>query len=174
MRERTGFCIGVKEYFRDVVDHLARVNAQVDTMRDTIVTAIQVNLAMATIEESEVTKRLAAWAAIFARLHRAGGRVGHELRAYARAAVEVRLCRRVGDDRRQLCLVVLAIQARTLVVMAIDSDIRPDPDQLLEQLRADESRQRRGRLRIYFGASAGVGKTYAMLSAAQRERRGRP
>ena len=61
-----GFCIGVKEYFRDVVDHLARVNAQVDTMRDTIVTAIQVNLAMATIEESEVTKRLAAWAAIFA------------------------------------------------------------------------------------------------------------
>jgi two-component system sensor histidine kinase KdpD len=68
-----------------------------------------------------------------------------------------------------LFLVVLAIQARTLVVMAIDSDTRPDPDQLLEQLRAQESRQHRGRLRIYFGASAGVGKTYAMLSAAQRE-----
>ena len=46
---------------------------------------------------------------------------------------------------------------------------RPDPDQLLEQLRDEESRQRRGKLRIYFGASAGVGKTYAMLSAAQRE-----
>ena len=48
---------------------------------------------------------------------------------------------------------------------------RPDPDQLLEQIREGESRARRGKLRIYFGASAGVGKTYAMLSAAQRERK---
>ncbi|MDR0458062.1 MAG: DUF4118 domain-containing protein [Burkholderiaceae bacterium] len=47
---------------------------------------------------------------------------------------------------------------------------RPDPDALLAQLRADESRAARGKLRIYFGASAGVGKTWAMLSAAQRER----
>ncbi|MEP6826356.1 MAG: two-component system sensor histidine kinase KdbD, partial [Ramlibacter sp.] len=46
---------------------------------------------------------------------------------------------------------------------------RPDPDQLLEQLRDGEVRAGRGRLRIYFGANAGVGKTYAMLSAAQRE-----
>ena len=53
--------------------------------------------------------------------------------------------------------------------MALETDSRPDPDQLLEQIREDESRDRRGRLRIYFGASAGVGKTYAMLSAAQRE-----
>ena len=47
-------------------------------------------------------------------------------------------------------------------------DARPDPDQLLEQLRSHEERARRGKLRIYFGASAGVGKTYAMLNAAQR------
>ncbi|MDR0479546.1 MAG: universal stress protein, partial [Burkholderiaceae bacterium] len=47
---------------------------------------------------------------------------------------------------------------------------RPDPDKLLAQLRADESRAARGKLRIYFGASAGVGKTWAMLSGAQRER----
>ncbi|SDD63395.1 two-component system, OmpR family, sensor histidine kinase KdpD [Variovorax sp. CF079] len=46
---------------------------------------------------------------------------------------------------------------------------RPDPDALLAQLRADEERAQRGKLRIYFGASAGVGKTWAMLSAAQRE-----
>ena len=55
--------------------------------------------------------------------------------------------------------------------MALNPDSRPDPDQLLEQLRGDESRARRGKLRIYFGASAGVGKTYAMLSAAQREKK---
>ena len=53
--------------------------------------------------------------------------------------------------------------------MASFPDSRPDPDQLLERLRGGEERASRGRLRIYFGANAGVGKTYAMLSAAQRE-----
>lgn len=59
-------CMGFQDYFRDVVDHLARINGLIDTMRETIATAIQVNLAMATIDESEITKRLAAWASIFA------------------------------------------------------------------------------------------------------------
>ena len=53
--------------------------------------------------------------------------------------------------------------------MDILPETRPNPDQLLEQLRDDEARAHRGRLRIYFGANAGVGKTFAMLSAAQRE-----
>src|SRR5207344_2759434 len=44
---------------------------------------------------------------------------------------------------------------------------RPDPDQLLAEVKAQEEEARRGRLRIYFGASAGVGKTYAMLAAAR-------
>lgn len=50
-------------------------------------------------------------------------------------------------------------------------DDRPDPDLLLEQIEleaAESSGQSRGKLRIYFGSSAGVGKTYAMLLAAQR------
>ncbi|MEO7886027.1 MAG: DUF4118 domain-containing protein [Polaromonas sp.] len=55
--------------------------------------------------------------------------------------------------------------------MASFSDSRPDPDQLLDRLRGEDEKARRGKLRIYFGASAGVGKTYAMLSAAQRERK---
>ena len=59
-------CAGVQEYFRDVVDHLNRINGSVDSIRDTIVTAIQVNLSMTTIEDGDVTKRLAAWASIFA------------------------------------------------------------------------------------------------------------
>src|SRR5215469_14945110 len=46
------------------------------------------------------------------------------------------------------------------------AEARPDPDQLLERVNAEEARERRGRLRIFFGASAGVGKTYAMLEAA--------
>ncbi|AOS82089.1 MULTISPECIES: DUF4118 domain-containing protein [Hydrogenophaga] len=48
-----------------------------------------------------------------------------------------------------------------------DTPQRPDPDILLAQVQADEDRARRGRLKIFFGASAGVGKTYAMLSAAR-------
>ncbi|WP_374569299.1 magnesium and cobalt transport protein CorA [Ideonella sp.] len=58
-------CVQTQDYFRDVHDHLARINASIDAIRDTIGTAIQVNLSMVTIEESETTKRLAAWAAIF-------------------------------------------------------------------------------------------------------------
>ncbi len=54
------------EYFRDVYDHLYRINISIDAIRDTISTAIQVNLSMVAIDESEVNKRLAAWAAIFA------------------------------------------------------------------------------------------------------------
>ncbi|RYF40164.1 MAG: DUF4118 domain-containing protein, partial [Comamonadaceae bacterium] len=54
--------------------------------------------------------------------------------------------------------------------MASTADNRPDPDQLLAALRGEPQGARRGRLRIYFGANAGVGKTFAMLGAAQAER----
>ena len=47
-------------------------------------------------------------------------------------------------------------------------DQRPDPDALLAQIREDEHRESRGKLRLYFGSSAGVGKTYAMLGAARK------
>src|SRR5246500_2142203 len=50
------------------------------------------------------------------------------------------------------------------------AEVRPDPDQLLERVKAEEARKKRGRLRIFFGASAGVGKTYAMLEAARNMR----
>ncbi|MDG4555080.1 MAG: two-component system sensor histidine kinase KdpD [Candidatus Competibacter sp.] len=47
---------------------------------------------------------------------------------------------------------------------------RPDPDQLLDRLKQEEARSRRGKLKVFFGASAGVGKTYAMLLAARQLR----
>ena len=58
--------VNTQEYYRDVYDHLHRIETAVDSMRDTIITAIQVNLSMVAIDEGEVHKRLAAWAAIFA------------------------------------------------------------------------------------------------------------
>ena len=54
------------EYFRDVHDHLHRINTAIDAIRDTISTAIQVNLSMISLDDNNVNKRLAAWAAIFA------------------------------------------------------------------------------------------------------------
>jgi len=50
------------------------------------------------------------------------------------------------------------------------NDNRPDPDLLLAQVQQTAARARRGRLTIFFGANAGVGKTYSMLEAAQRRR----
>jgi two-component system sensor histidine kinase KdpD len=52
--------------------------------------------------------------------------------------------------------------------MASEADQRPDPDQLLAKFQQQEAAADRGKLRIYFGSSAGVGKTYAMLAAAQK------
>jgi two-component system sensor histidine kinase KdpD len=48
------------------------------------------------------------------------------------------------------------------------TDQRPDPDLLLAKVNREELKARRGKLRIYFGSSAGVGKTYAMLIAARK------
>src|SRR5579871_850989 len=52
--------------------------------------------------------------------------------------------------------------------MAASSDQRPDPDLLLARVNLREREALRGKLRIYFGSSAGVGKTYAMLVAARK------
>jgi len=46
---------------------------------------------------------------------------------------------------------------------------RPDPDALLSSIQREEAAKKRGRLKIFLGMCPGVGKTYAMLEAAQRE-----
>jgi magnesium transporter len=59
-------CIRLQDYFRDVYDHLIRLNQSIDASREMITTAISVNLSQLTIQENEVTKRLAAYAALVA------------------------------------------------------------------------------------------------------------
>ena len=49
------------------------------------------------------------------------------------------------------------------------TEFRPDPDALLASLNREEQRARRGQLKVFFGMCPGVGKTYAMLNAAQQE-----
>jgi two-component system sensor histidine kinase KdpD len=47
---------------------------------------------------------------------------------------------------------------------------RPDPDELLASLKLEEEKSKRGKLKIFFGMCAGVGKTYTMLQTAQAEK----
>lgn len=61
-----GLCAGLQDYFRDVYDHVQRLDQSIDNFRETVTTAISVNLSLITIQESEVTKRLAAYAALVA------------------------------------------------------------------------------------------------------------
>jgi magnesium transporter len=59
-------CIGTQEYFRDVYDHLSRINQTIDGIRDGIATAMSVSLSFIQLQNSEMTKRLAAYAALVA------------------------------------------------------------------------------------------------------------
>ena len=59
-------CSDTQEYFRDVYDHLVRINQSIDSLREMVTTAISVNLSLITLQENETTKRLAAYAALVA------------------------------------------------------------------------------------------------------------
>ena len=59
-------CAGMGEYFRDVYDHLVRLNQTIDSVRDMVITATSVNLSLIALAENETTKRLAAYAALVA------------------------------------------------------------------------------------------------------------
>src|SRR4051794_35470182 len=50
----------------------------------------------------------------------------------------------------------------------MDTETRPNPDTLLAEVQAEEARARRGKLKVFFGMAAGVGKTYAMLEEARK------
>jgi magnesium transporter len=59
-------CVDLQEYFRDVHDHLARLKQSIDNLRDMVTTAMSVNLSLINLQESEVVKTLAAYAALVA------------------------------------------------------------------------------------------------------------
>jgi len=59
-------CAGMQEYFRDIYDHLLRLNQTIESVRDSGSTAISVNLSMITLQENETMKSLAAYAALVA------------------------------------------------------------------------------------------------------------
>lgn len=56
----------VKPYFRDVHDHAMRVSDTIDTLREMVAAAMNVNLSLVTVAQGEIVKRLAGWAALLA------------------------------------------------------------------------------------------------------------
>jgi magnesium transporter len=59
-------CAGLHDYFRDVYDHLIRLKQSIDNLREMATTVMSVNLSLITLQENEVTKRLASYAALVA------------------------------------------------------------------------------------------------------------
>ncbi len=59
-------CARLQDYFRDIYDHLVRLNQSIESLREMVTTAITVNLSLLTIQDNEVTKRLASYAALIA------------------------------------------------------------------------------------------------------------
>jgi magnesium transporter len=59
-------CAPLQDYFRDVHDHLVRLNQSIDAAREMVTTAVSVNLSLVTLQENEVTKRLASYGALVA------------------------------------------------------------------------------------------------------------
>ncbi len=57
---------GTRLYFRDVYDHVIRVNENIEHLRELLSTVLEANLSLVSVQQNEVTKRLASWAAIIA------------------------------------------------------------------------------------------------------------
>jgi magnesium transporter len=59
-------CMHSQEYFRDVYDHLGRINQLIDGLRDMVTAAMNVTVSLIQLQENDVTKRLASYAALVA------------------------------------------------------------------------------------------------------------
>ena len=59
-------CVALQDYFRDIYDHLLRLNQAIDSLRDMIATGISVTISLISIQENAVTKRLASYGALIA------------------------------------------------------------------------------------------------------------
>ena len=55
-----------RPYFRDVYDHVIRINESLDTLRELVTSALEAKLSLISVGQSDITKQLAAWAAILA------------------------------------------------------------------------------------------------------------
>ena len=105
-----------KPYFRDVYDHVVRINEMIDTQRELLTTALDANLSLVSVQQNEHTKRLAAWAAMIAVPTMIAGIYGMNFRAMPELEVEVRVFGGFGRDARSLCAAVCRVPALRLAL----------------------------------------------------------
>ena len=91
----------VREYFRDVNDHLVRVHEQLEGFRELLTSVLTANLTQVSVRQNEDVRKISAWVAIIAVPTHDRRHLRHELRAHARARVAARLPGGAGRDGRR-------------------------------------------------------------------------
>ena len=125
----------IRDYFRDVNDHLMRARDQLDAMRDLLSGSLQANLAQVAVRQNEDVRRISAWVAIIAVPTAIAGIYGMNFDAHARAEVGARLSRRAAPDADHLHVPLLPLQALGL---AVGCPAMPDDDCIFCKIVAGE------------------------------------
>ena len=118
-------CEGMQAYFRDVFDHLQRIHSAIEGIREMQTTAIQVNLGMINLNETEVTKKLAGWAAIIAVPTLIAGIYGMNFKNMPELRACLRLSFRAGPHGRHRLRPVPVVPEDPLAVTRTQCMLRP-------------------------------------------------
>ena len=113
-----GIDAAMQPLFRDVSDHIRRVQEEIESLREVLAFAFETSLMTGQAQQTEITRKLAAWAAILAVPTAVAGIYGMNFEHHARAAMEVRLCPRAGGHRVGVRLALLALPAKPLALTA--------------------------------------------------------
>ena len=116
------------EYFRDVYDHLSRLNQSIDSIRDMVTTAMTVHLSLSTMQENETTKRLAAYGALVAVPTMIAGVYGMNFENMPELRLGLRLPGHAPDHGGDRRLPLLPLPQGRLAVDAAPNPAAPAPD----------------------------------------------
>ncbi len=99
----------IRDYYRDVADHLMHVIEQLESFRELLGSTLQANLTQVSVRQNEDTRRISAWVAIIAVPTAIAGIYGMNFKHMPEARLALRLSRRARADRADLRLSVLAL-----------------------------------------------------------------
>ena len=112
-----------RPYFRDVYDHVVRMNEMIDNLRELLTTALEANLSLISVSQTEHTKRLAAWAAIIAVPTMIAGIYGMNFDTMPELHWRVRLSGDHGHHARRLRGAVRRLPAVGMALMGVRAKV---------------------------------------------------